>query len=205
MKLDRLSSTLVENVEILRLLQDEDTGNFAWASSRCCCASVVPDTKSNLFSSVGIGARGATVILRPRLKLTLHQAMRWHGQFLFLTSIILAQERDRLEVKAALCEPVTLTAKPQSRNGRDALNRPTTVQQPDFTFPGILTEKYYQNALDEIYQSETLQRVLVTPKAIVLRPGDLVQPSAEAAYTVRQAMNLDPYKNEYVIERRKDI
>lgn len=205
MKFDRLSSTLVESVEILQLLQDEDTGNFAWTPVQRCCASVGLDTKSNLFSSVGIGARGATVILRPRLKLTLHQAMRWNGQFLFLTSIILSQERDRLDVKAALCEPVTLTAKPQVRTGRDGLNRPIVTQQPDFTFPGILTEKYYQNALDEIYQAETLQRVLVTPKAIVLRPGDLVQPGAEAAYTVRQALDLDPYKNEYVIERRKDI
>lgn len=183
--------------------QETSAGAWKWMPVRNIWASVELQVKTNIFSSVGVGARDASLVIW-RQELTLHNAIRQGGRHFFLTSIT-EKNRNQLDVKAALCEPVTLTAKPQVRTGRDGLNRPIVTQQPDFTFPGILTEKYYQNALDEIYQAETLQRVLVTPKAIVLRPGDFVQPGAEAAYTVRQALDLDPYKNEYVIERRKDI
>lgn len=98
-----------------------------------------------------------------------------------------------------------LTAEPQDRKGRDTLNRPTAIQQESFTFPGILTEKYILNEAEEVYRTITCQRVLVTPKAIPLRPGDLIRPQGESPYTVRQVMDLDPYKNEYVIERQEDV
>lgn len=205
MKHDHLSSRLTQKVEILRISGDASLGGFVWAKNGRCWADIELDVKNNLFSSVGIGARGATVTMRPRLGLDLRHALRWNDQFLFLTSIILSPDRDRLELKAALCDPVTLTARPQARTGRNELDRPVVSQLPSFTFPGILTELYRQNAQDEIYRAETLRRVLVTPKAVALRPGDLVQPGTGAPYTVRQALDLDQWKNEYVIERQEDI
>lgn len=183
--------------------QETSAGVWEWVPVRRIWAHMDLQQKTNIFSSIGVGARDASIVIWQQ-ELTLHNAIRQGGTHFFLTSIT-ERNRNQLDVKAALCSPVMMTAKPQARTGRDELNRPIVAQQPPFTFPGILTEKYYQNALDEIYQAETLQRVLVTPKAIVLRPGDLVQPGIEAAYTVRQALDLDPYKNEYVIERRKDI
>lgn len=200
-----LSSVLNEKVEILSLIQDETTNDLAWHPVRKCWASVEIDTQRNLFSVVGVGTRGATVVIRPDLRLTLHQAIRWNGEFLHLTSITLDKERDRQTIQAALCNPVTLTADPQDRTGRDEMNRPKVVKQASFSFPGILTELYHGNAADEIYRTDTLQRVMVTPKAVVLRAGDLVHPENEAPYTVRQVLDLDPWKNEYVIERQEDI
>jgi len=202
---DHLSSLLTEKIEILTLAQDDDTGDIAWAPARKRWASVEVDTRRNIFSIVGVGTRGATVTIRPDPRLTLNQAISWNGQFLHLTDIRLNQERDRQEIKAAICNPVILTAKPQDRTGRDPLNRPEVVKQPSFTFPGILTELYFRNTPDDVYRVETLQRALVTPKSIQLRAGDLVSAEGEPAYTVRQAMDLDPWKNEYVIERREDI
>ena len=143
--------------------------------------------------------------LRHEPELSLHHALRWKGQFLFLTSLILGEDRDRLELKAALCEPVTLTAKPQARTGRDELNRPTAVEIPSFTFPGVLTEKYRANEAEDIYRVTTLRRVLVTPKVVQLRPGDLVEPKGETPYIVRQTLDLDAWKNEYEIERMGDV
>lgn len=198
---EQLSSALTEKIEILTLVLDDETGNLAWAPSGACWASVKVDTYRNLFSAIGVGTRGATVIIRPHLRLTLHQAIRWRGEFLHLTSILLNREQDRQEIKAAICQNVTLTAKPQARTGRDALNRPTKVEQASFTFPGILTEKYFRNEADDFYRAEVQQRVLVTPKEIQMRAGDLIQNGKEAPYTVRQVLDLDPYKNEYVIER----
>ena len=199
-----LSSLLDQKVDILQLMHDEDSAAYAWTIRRTCPAYVETDIHSNLFSSVGIGARGATVVIRPDRELTLHHAARVGRQFLFLTSIVLSERRDRQELRAALCEPVMLTAKPQDRTGRDALNRPTAVEVPGFTFPGVLTEKYFRNDAEDVYRAELQQRVLVTPKVIVLRAGDLVQQDTEPPYTVRQVLDLDPYKNEYVIERRWD-
>ena len=200
-----LSSVLNEKVEILSLIQDETTNDLAWHPVRKCWASVEIDTQRNLFSVVGVGTRGATVVIRPDLRLTLHQAIRWNGEFLHLTSITLDKERDRQTIQAAICNPVTLTADPQDRTGRDEMNRPKVVKQASFSFPGILTELYHGNAVDEIYRTDTLQRVMVTPKAVVLRAGDLVHPENEAPYTVRQVLDLDPWNNEYVIERQEDI
>ena len=49
------------------------------------------------------------------------------------------------------------------------------------------------------------RRALVTPKAVMLRAGDLVQLNDGAPYTVRQVLDLEAYKNEYVIERQEDV
>lgn len=202
---EQLSSALTEKVDILTLVQDDDTGNLAWAPLGTRWAAVEVDSYRNLFSAVGVGTRGATVTIRPYSKLTLHHALRWRGEFLHLTSILLDKELDRQELKAAICQSVTLTAKPQARTGRDGLNRPTKVEQASFTFPGILTEMYYHNDQDDIFRSTAQRRALVTPKAVVLRVGDLVELNDGAPYTVRQALDLESYKNEYVIERQEDV
>lgn len=62
---DHLSSRLTEKIEILTLVQDDETGDIAWAQSRNCWASVELDTRRNIFSVVGVGTRGATVVIRP--------------------------------------------------------------------------------------------------------------------------------------------
>lgn len=202
---EQLSSALTEKIEILTLVLDDETGNLAWAPSGTCWASVMVDTYRNLFSAIGVGSQGVTIVIRPDPLLTLHQAIRWNGEFLHLTSITLAPERDRQEIKAAICHPVTLTAKPQARTGRDTMNRPTVVQQATFSFPGILTERYFNSEEDEVFRRSTLERVLVAPKAVVLRVGDLVQLGDTVPYTVLQRMDLEFYKNEYVLERREDV
>ena len=122
-----LSSLLDQKVDILQLMHDEDSAAYAWTIRRTCPAYVETDIHDNLFSAAGTRARGAKITIRTDSRLTLHEAMRWNGKFLFLTSIELSEQRDRQELQAAVCESVTLTAKPQARTGRDALNRPSAV------------------------------------------------------------------------------
>lgn len=200
-KSNLLADSLRQRVELLELRFDRVKNSYFWGVRRVCWGGVTFDERSNLFSSVGIGARGASIVIRPDRLLTLRGAMRADGQFMFLTSIVLSDDRSRQEIRAAVCESATLTAKPQSRKGRDALNRPTALAVQEFTFPGVLTERYYRSAADEVYRGEVQQRALVTPKAVELRAGDLVRQGEEAPYTVRQVLDLDPYKNEYVLER----
>lgn len=193
---------LDKNADILECKRD-DCGNWAWEPVRSIWTSVEIQSRTNIFSKIGIGARDALIVTW-RQEISLSNALRLNGQFLFLTSIT-ERGRNQIELKAAVCDPVTLTAKPQDRTGRDSMNRPTVIKQASFTFHGILTELYRRNEPDEIYRSTTLQRALVTPKPIILRPGDLVQAAEEEPYTVRQVMDLDPWKNEYVIERQEDV
>ena len=41
---EQLSSALTEKIEILTLVLDDETGNFAWAPSGTCWASIMEDT-----------------------------------------------------------------------------------------------------------------------------------------------------------------
>ena len=70
---DHLSSALRDKIEILTLIQDDETGNMAWAPSRKRWGSVEIDRQRNLFSIAGVGSQGATIIIRPDPLLTLHQ------------------------------------------------------------------------------------------------------------------------------------
>ncbi len=185
-----LSSVLDEKVEILSLIQDETTNDLAWHPVRKCWAAVDLDLQKNIFSSIGIGARGATIAIRAEQKLSLHQALRWRGQFLFLTSIILASSRDKKEVKAALCTPVDCQAD---------VDQPS----PGIHFPGILAEKYVGHEQQEPLAVVTRDLVLVVPKAVVLAPGAWVQVGPDI-YQVLAPHELDEWKNEYEIRRKED-
>ena len=95
-----LSSLLDQKVDILQLMHDEDSAAYAWTIRRTCPAYVETDIRDNLFSAAGTRARGAKLTIRTDSRLTLHEAMRWNGKFLFLTSIELSEQRDRQELQA---------------------------------------------------------------------------------------------------------
>ena len=192
LKHTHLSSILNEKVEILSLIQNEETGELAWGKTRKCWAAVDLDLQRNIFSNIGIGARGATVIIRAEQKLSLHQALRLRGQFFFLTSIILTPSRDRKEVKAALCTPIDCQAD---------MDQPV----PGTRFPGILTEKYTASSHEQLdpYALLTQNLVLVVPKAVYLKPGSWVKVGNET-YHVLVPHELDEWKNEYEIQRKAD-
>lgn len=162
-------------------------------------------TKKNLFSSVGIGARGAELILR-RQPLTLHNALLWGEQHLFL-SAILPEGRLHLRVQAALVEPVTCLATRTEDTVGEA-GRPTTAETMRMTFPGVLTEKYARYEREETHAENETSYVLVVPKAIQLKASDLVtvqEGPAKAVYYVTICHVLDPYKNEYEIVWQGDV
>lgn len=197
--------TLRERLDVLALACSEDGAAYFWKRVRGAWAAARMETRRVIFSSSGTSARGVTFTIRRDEWLTLGNAYAWNGQHCFLTDILRDDpNRGFWTVRAALCESVTLTAKPQKRTGRDTLNRPKAVEVSGFTFPGILTERYFRNEADDISRAETQQRVLIAPKAITLRAGDLVQRGEETPYTVRQVMDLDAHRNEFLLERRSD-
>lgn len=107
-----------------------------------------------------------------------------------------------LEVTAALIDPVSCIAFHTDRTLND-LNRPAFRDIRIAAFPGFLTEKYLGFEQKEIHAETKTTYVLVTPKAIILQSGDVVQ-IADDFYTVKIIHILDEYKNEYEITAGRD-
>ena len=195
---------LSERLELLELRETE-AGTWEWVGIGRLWAQVEVDGGKNLFSSVGIGARNAKLVLRTR-PLTLHQALRWKEQHLFLTGIT-KLDRMHLSVQAALVEPVGCLATRTEDTVGEA-GRPTTAETMRLTFPGVLTEKYARYEREETHAEGETGYVLVTPKAITLKAGDLVtvqEGPGKDVYHVTARHVLDPYKNEYEVACRGDV
>lgn len=182
------AGSLSERLELLELRQTAEQ-TWEWVPIRRIWAKVEQTAKTNLFSKVGVGARDANLVIR-RQPLTLHQALRWKGQHLFLTSIT-KRDRMHLDVQAALVANVACRA--DADEGENGIR-----------FPGVLTEKYAKWEQPEPYSINRLTYVLVAPKVIQLQRGGLVAVEG-VNYEVQLAHILDPYKNEYEIVRTEDL
>lgn len=198
------AGALDQTVRVLELTEGP-AGTWTWRPVRPARARVELTTKSNLFSRVGIGARGAELVLRAQ-PLTLHQALLWGEQHLFLTAI-LPEGRLHLRVQAALVRPVSCTATRQEDTVGEA-GRPIHGETMRVTFPGVLAERYVRYEREETHDESDVSYVLVTGRPIALRPGDLVRVAegpAAGAYHVTASHVLDRYKREYEIAWKGDV
>lgn len=193
-----LTGEMKKPATILQLSQHGDT--YQWKEAGNIWAKAEPQSKTNLFSKVGLGQKSIRFTMRKQF-LSLHEAIRWQGKHCFLTDI---RELDRMyfQVTAALIEPVSCIAF-HTDHALDTLNRPAFQDTRIAAFPGFLTEKYLGFEQKEVHAETKTTYVLVTPKAIVLQSGDLVQ-VGEDFYTVNIIHILDEYKNEYEITIGRD-
>ena len=148
-----------------------------------------------------MGVRSVKLSTVPRGDLTLHDALQWKGRHLFLTSIT-AVNPASAEITAALIEP-TACAATRPEKGKDEQGKLCHTQKPLCSFPGFLTEKYLGFVQKEPQGQVEHRLVLVTPKAVTLKTGDLVKADG-GAYAVRVCYLLDEFKNEYEIANTKE-
>lgn len=158
---------------------------WEWERVRRTWAGAEPMTRPNVYSVHGLGVAGVTFTLR-RQPLTLDNALRWRGQHCLITAIR-PLGRLYLTVEAAL---VVLS---QCKN-------PKTGE----TFPAVVTEEYVRHEQLEPMATNEHRRILVTPKAIQLKPGPLVELSG-VEWPIITPYELDPHKNEYVLKRTVDL
>lgn len=185
---------LGERVGLLSLA--EAGGVFFWEEAGSLWAQVEQKDRPNLFSKVGIGARGVELVIRRR-ELNLHDALRWRGHHCFLTSIV-DEGKLHWKVTAALVRPVPCIAT-RSVKTRDEYGKPIYAPAPLCSFPGILTEKYLGFVQSEPQGQVEHRMVLVTPKAVSLQSGDVVEAGEAGVFAVRVCYLLDEFKNEYEI------
>lgn len=179
---------LSDRVEILGLqavsAPDAPTA-WEWAPVRKTWARAELAARPNVYSVHGLGAAGVTFTLR-RQGLDLDSALRWRGQHCLITAIR-PLGRLYLTVEAAL---VVLSRCRNPRTGE--------------TFPAVMTEEYVSHQQLEPMAVNTIRRVLVTPKAVRLAPGPLVEVDG-VEWPVITPYELDPHKNEYTLERTVDL
>lgn len=178
---------LSDRVEVLELLKttDESGTAYAWETVRRTWARAELMTRPNVYSVHCLGAAGVTFTLR-RQPLDLDSALWWRGQHCLITAIR-PMGRLYLTVEAAL---VVLSQCRSPRTGE--------------TFPAVMTEKYVRHEQLEPMAINTHQRVLVTPKAVRLAPGPLAEVDG-VEWPVMTAYELDPHRNEYILERDVDL
>lgn len=171
---------------VLRAEDAQDGGAvWGWETVRRTWGRAVLSERKNVYSVHGIGAAGVNFTLR-RQSLDLDSALRWRGQHCLITAIR-PLGRLYLTVAAALVE-LYLCRDPTGGT----------------TFPAVMTEQYAGHQQLEPMAINTHRRVLVTPKAIKLSPGQLVEVAGEP-WPIFTPYELDPHKNEYVIGRTVDI
>lgn len=160
-------------------------GAWEWQTVRRTWGRVKLSERKNVYSVHGIGAAGVNVILR-RQPLSLDSALLWRGQHCLITAIR-PLGRLYLSVDAAL---VVLSQCRDPETGA--------------AFPAVMTEEYVNHQQLEPMAVNTHRRVLVTPKAVHLRPGPLVEVDG-TPWPVLTPYELDPHKNEYIIGRTGDL
>ena len=191
---------MLDRIEILTF---EQTGEkeYGWKKQVDSWGQIDLQAARSLFSTNGLMAPGVRICLRKRA-LRLHQAIRWNGRHCFLTSTKEAS-RQYLEITAALVNPVTCRAY-RSTTVNDQHNRPQPGE-PELiaTFPAVLTEKYLRHSQEEPMSVVEACYILVTPKAIQLSSGNLVE-IAGKRYPVTLCHTLESHKNEYELLREEN-
>jgi hypothetical protein len=177
-------------------------GRYGWAAKKSLWAKVEYPAAGSIFSKFGVTARSAKLTVHSDPGLTLHNALALPGgRHLFLVDIN-PDVPGFYVVSAAIVGLVECQAE-RTAIGKDANNRPATERLPPLIFQGCLAEKYLRQAQGEPMSHTEARYVLVTPKAIEIQAGALVE-VAGLDYEVAIPHTLDPYKNEYEILRRAD-
>ncbi len=175
---------LDERVKVLGLTE-QSPGVWAWEPVRTTWASVELSTRHNVWSVHGIGATGVILTMRQQA-LRLGNALEWRGRHCFITTIE-SMGRNHMKVSAAL---VTVSQCEDKVAG--------------MKFPASMTEKYLRHDQLEPYAVNVLRHVLVTPKVIDLKPGQLVEVDG-MPWPIAVAHTLDLWHNEYELERTVDL
>jgi hypothetical protein len=175
---------------------------YSWGVSSVAWAKAERTDRISVFSTMGVGRRSVRLTIRQRA-LTPHNAIRWGGLHCFITDIDSTKARGWMEVTAALIEP-TVCSVTREVTEVDELKRPVRTVASTLEFPGCLTERFQGRTQELPTAVEESNFVLVTPKAITLKAGELVTVGG-ASFTVVLTNTLEEYRNEYEIMREADI
>lgn len=167
----------------------ESDGVVTWEPRGKVWAKAERSAVPSIFSTHGISAEGWTFWVR-EFPVTLENALILDGRTHFLTAI---EDLGSGFYKLSAARTPFLDCKATDATGE------TTAE-----FPAVLTEKYVKFSQENPMAQNTLLHVLITPKCINLREGDVVEVDG-AIYCVQIGHRMDLAKNEFEVWRREDI
>lgn len=165
-------------------LLEYDAQAGQWIKAREIWCQARREGKANLFSKIGVGAEGWRFTMR-RQQITLHNALFAGGYHHVITSIE-GQERMYAIVCAARVRLTQVSRGPELGS-----------------FPAVLSEKWAGYSADAAKSTSEDRLVMTTPKAERAAVNDVLTIDGEYWY-VELAHELDEYKNEYEIVRKRD-
>lgn len=197
--------TLKHRLNLLKLIRRDDAGGtvYEWQKVKKIWALVESQSKSTIFSKIGMSAESVKVTMAKR-GITLHNALEHSGKHLILTDI---SEKNQvyLEVTAATVKPVTCSVTRVDEVIDPELKTVTNRYTHIMEFPAVLTEKYQKFEQKTPMAVGTAAMVLVVPKLVeLLRSGEIVSVGGRD-YAVQITHTLDAYKNEYEIISTEDV
>lgn len=189
--------------------QEIEPRSFAWVQTQSAWAKAEEDKRRAVLAEQGASCRSVLLTLRKSVAYLLPDlAFSLRGKLLLPVELTPDAPRPGfVQIRAAVVEPLGLTAYPQAVRGLDAQNHPTLETQPEIRFAAPLLELYHGiQESEEVHRTALIRRVLVTPKAICLRSGDRVAPwQGGPGYVVRTVRELSDRQNEYLLESEADV
>lgn len=196
---------LRERVQIFRPGKLPD-GSVGWREVRKAWAQQETGSGRTIFSTVGLGARTELFTLR-RQELSQGDLIAWQGGAHYVTAVQrLEPEYIKATTGAVQVDRITVE---RWKTGKGPNNRPIRQMELTLEAQAAITEKYLGYERDSTHAETAVTYVLVTPKELELKAGDLVKVSSGALageiYNVTALHVLDPVKNEYEMTLRKDV
>lgn len=156
------------------------TGN-AWEERRTLWVSAEYVSKV-IFSPLAAGAQGYKVTARRYAEPTQHQALRIDGNHCMITAV--RRQLMYVEMDVAIIVPKQFTLRRQNADVG--------------TFYGALAERFVSWTQQTPGAKSETGMLLVTPKPVTLRAGDIVV-GAAGRFSVRECHVADDYHNDYEI------
>ena len=192
---------LSSKVDILEFTETSDSV-YEWLAIKTVWAKIEHQLISVIFSKHGVTARSAKLSMHSRPELTLHNALASPKSGHFFVTDINRDVPGVDTVSVAIIEPIECKIE-RVETVRGANNRPQVTKLSPLTFPGYITEKYIRQTQNEPMSYSETRYVLVTPKVIEIKTGDIVDVGG-LKYEMVIPHLLDPHKNEFEILRRSD-
>lgn len=175
-------------------------GDFMWLPVRKMWAALTETDRSCVYSNFAFGTKAAQIDTR-YCTIPCGTLVRYKDDTYMVTSCI----TDRMYAHIQAAKVVNTQCICYRHNTvKDNLNKQRSELGRLFSFPAVIGEKYVR-PIEYITHGEVKRGVvLTTNKDIELLEGDIVK-AGDDTYIIRACHTLDPDKNDYEAERRRDV
>lgn len=183
-----------------------NNGVYSWTYLFRLHSKKEVEYKKAFFSKLGFGTNEiVSFTVRFNRNISKHNSILHEGKHYLITSVTDIDNRHAYQkVDTVQITPKICVLKRLNSTKDNELNRPVKDIQVIYTFPGCIVEKYAKYDQEQVNSSISQTFILITPKEIVLMPGDLIVIDG-ITYNVQIPHTLDEYQNEYEIAIKKDV